>query len=83
MKTVSVKTSEPYEVLIEHGLLDRSGEIVAAERAEKLLDADYFEGELIAPGKLCIVTDRRVEAQECPHQAISGTLQNGRRDTDF
>lgn len=62
MKTVSVKTSEPYEVLIEHGLLDRSGEIVAAERAEKLLDADYFEGELIAPGKLCIVTDRRVEA---------------------
>ena len=44
MKTVSVKTSEPYEVLIEHGLLDRSGEIVAAERADKLLDADYFEG---------------------------------------
>ncbi len=62
MKTVLVKTGRPYEVLIEHGILDRSGEIIAAQRAQQLLDFDYSEGELIAPGKVCIVTDKNVEA---------------------
>ncbi len=61
MKTVFVKTEKPYEILIEHGILDRCGEIIAKDRAEKLLDSDYSEGELIAPGKICIVTDRNVE----------------------
>lgn len=62
MKTVFVKTDKPYEVLIEHGLLDRSGEIIAAQRAQMLLDADASEGEFLSPGKVCIVTDRNVEA---------------------
>lgn len=62
MKTVYVKTEKPYEVLIEHGLLDRSGEIIAKQRARMLLDMDASEGQLLAPGKVCIVTDRNVEA---------------------
>ena len=62
MKTVYVKTENPYEVLIEYGSLDRSGEIVAAKRAKELLELDKPVGDLIAPGKCCIVTDRNVEA---------------------
>ena len=62
MKTVYVKTTNPYEVLIEHGLLDRSGEIVAQTRAMEILELDKPAGELISPGKCCIVTDRNVEA---------------------
>ena len=63
MKTVFVKTEDPYEVLIEHGLLDRSGEIIAQQRAEKLLNYDESTNTgLITPGKCCIVTDRTVEA---------------------
>ena len=62
MKTVSVRTEKPYEVLIEHGILDRAGQIVAQQRAMELLDLEKPAGELIAPGKCCIVTDRNVEA---------------------
>ena len=62
MKTVSVKTEKPYKVLIEHGILDRAGQIVAERRAQELLDLDKPAGELIHPGKCCIVTDRNVEA---------------------
>lgn len=62
MKTVYVKTEKPYEVLIEHGILDRSGEIIAEELAKKLLETDDNSSELINPGKVCIVTDKTVEA---------------------
>ena len=62
MKTVYVKTENPYEVLIEHGILDRSGEIIASELAKKLLDVDERPGDFIKPGRVCIVTDKTVEA---------------------
>lgn len=62
MKTVFVKTEKPYEVLIEHGILDRSGEIVAQHIANKMLEAANADGQLVAPGKCCIVSDKNVEA---------------------
>ncbi len=62
MRTVIVKTEKPYEVLIEHGILDRCGEIIAQQRAFQLLDLENPDGEMISPGKCCIVTDKNVEA---------------------
>ena len=62
MKTVFVKTEKPYEVLIEHGILDRSGAIMAGHIANSMLDFASADGALVAPGKCCIVTDKNVEA---------------------
>ena len=62
MKKITIKTKHPYEVLIAYGILDKSGEIISQSRAERMLDLDMQEGEMINPGKVCIVTDKNVES---------------------
>ena len=47
MKTVRVDTNTPYDILIERGLLDRSGELVRSVSAAK---------------KVCVITDSNVGA---------------------
>jgi 3-dehydroquinate synthase len=62
VKTVHIPAKREYDIYIEHGLLDRCGEIIAQKRAEELFDKNEGEGALLSPGKLCIVTDKTVES---------------------
>lgn len=47
MKTIKINASHPYEVLIGNGLLDKCGELCR---------------EVIAPSKICVITDNTVAA---------------------
>ena len=65
MKTVRVDTNTPYDILIERGLLDRSGELVrsvsAAKKACVITDSNvgaiYAERVLTSPAMLSYMAD--------------------------